>query len=54
MIVLVAESERMLQRVLDEFEKVCHKRKLEVNVGKSNVMVFQRGKGEIFSFTKQY
>ncbi len=32
----------MLQRIVDEFDRVCKWRKLKVNVGKSRVMVFER------------
>ncbi len=42
MVVLVAESEGMLQRIIDEFESVYKRRKLKVNSGKSKVMVFER------------
>ncbi len=35
--VLLAESEGMLQRVVDEFDRVCKRRKLKVNVGKIKV-----------------
>ncbi len=38
--VLLAESEGMLQRIVDEFDRICKKRKLKVNAGKSKVMVF--------------
>ncbi len=34
--VLLAESEGMLQRIVDEFDRVCKRRKLKVNAGKSN------------------
>ncbi len=37
--VLLAESEGMLQRIIDEFDSVC-RRKLKVNASKSKVMVF--------------
>ncbi len=37
--VLLAESEGMLQRIADEFDRVCKRRKLKVNAGKSKVMV---------------
>ncbi len=30
--VLLAGSERMLQRVVDEFDRVCKRKKLKVNV----------------------
>ncbi len=32
--VLLAESERELQRVVDQFHSVCSRRKLRVNAGK--------------------
>ncbi len=38
--VLLAESERMLQRIVDEFDRVCRRRKLRDNANKSKVMVF--------------
>ncbi len=39
--VLLAESERVLQWIVDEFDTVCKRRKLKVNSGKSKVMVFE-------------
>ncbi len=39
---LLAESKGMLQRIVDEFDRVCKRRKLKVNAGKSKVMVFER------------
>ncbi len=38
--VLLAESEGMLQRIVDEFDGVCWRRKLKLNSGKSKVMFF--------------
>ena len=35
---LVADSEEKLCRLVSEFGRVCERRKLRVNVGKSNVM----------------
>ncbi len=35
--VLLAESERELHRVVDNFHSVCRRRKLRVNAGKSKV-----------------
>ena len=35
---LVANSEEKLHRLVNEFGKVCERRKLRVNVGKSKVM----------------
>ncbi len=42
--VLLAESEGMLQRIVDEFDRVCKRRKVKVNAGKSKVMVFERAR----------
>ncbi len=42
MTLLLAESERELQRVIHQFHSVCSRRKLRVNEGKSKVMVFER------------
>ncbi len=39
--VLLPESEGMLQRIVDEFDGVCKRRKLKVNSGKSKGMVFE-------------
>ncbi len=41
-ILLLAESEMMLQRIVDEFDRICKRRKLKVNACKSKVMVFER------------
>ncbi len=38
---LLAESEGTLQRIVDEFGRVCKRRKLKVNAGKSKVMVLR-------------
>ncbi len=38
--VLLAESKGMLQRIVDELDRVCNRRKLKVNAGKSKVMFF--------------
>ncbi len=43
---LLAESEGMLQRIVDEFDRVCKMRKLKVNTGKGKVMVFERAREE--------
>ncbi len=47
---LLAESEGDLQRVGNEFCRVCKKRKLKVNTGKSKVMVFGRREEEVIDF----
>ena len=38
--VLLAENERELQEVVNEFYNVCMRRKVKVNAGKSKVMLF--------------
>ncbi len=52
--VLLAESERDLQRVVNEFYSVCKNRKLKVNAGKSKVMVFKRREEEVVDFNIAY
>ena len=52
--VLLAESERYLQKVVSEFENVCMRRKLKVNVGKSKVMIFEKREYEVIDFGTQY
>ena len=48
--VLVANSEAMLSRLVKEFGRVCERRKLKVNVGKSKVMVCSRnGNGNVLN-----
>ncbi len=41
---LLAASEGMLRRIIDEYESVCKSRKLKMNAGKSKVMVFERAR----------
>ncbi len=45
--VLLAESEKNLQKLINEISNVCVRRKLKVNVGKSKVMVFGKRKSEV-------
>ncbi len=52
--VLLAESERKIQRVVDQFHDVCSRRKLKVNAGKSKVMVFERREAEVVDFGNPY
>ncbi len=52
--VLLVESEGMLQRIVDEFDRVCKRRKLKVNSGKSKVMVFTRAREKTIDFAKPY
>ncbi len=44
----------MLKRIVDEFDRVCKRRKLKVNAGKSKVMVFERAKEQTINFEKPY
>lgn len=37
---LLIESDRMLKMIVDDFDKVCEKRKLKVTVGKSKIIVY--------------
>ncbi len=39
---MLAESEGILQRIVDEFDRICKRRKLKVNAGKSKVMVLEK------------
>ncbi len=52
--VLLAESEGMLQRIVDKFDRVCKRRKLKVNAGKSKVMVFETVREQTINFAKMY
>jgi len=51
---LFAESERELQRIVNEFFNVCKRRKLGVNGAKSKIMVFERRENEVIEFDKKY
>ncbi len=51
---LLAESERALQRVVNEYCSVCKRRKLKVNAGKSKAIVFERREEEIIDFNTAY
>ncbi len=48
--VQLAESEGLLQRIVDEFDRVYKTRKLKVNSGTSKVMVFERARYLFFFF----
>ncbi len=52
--VLLAESERELQRVGDQFHNVCSRRKLRMNAGRSKVMVFERREVAEVDFRNPY
>ncbi len=51
---MLAESEGMLQRIVDAFDRICKRRKLKVNAGKSKVMVFEKAGKQTIDFTKPY
>ncbi len=48
--VLLGESE-VLQRIVDEFDRVCKRTKLKVNAGKSKVMGFKRARKQTIKVT---
>ncbi len=52
--VLLAESEGLLQRIVKEFDRVCKRRKVNVNAGKSKVMNFERAREKTINFAKSY
>ncbi len=53
--VLLAESEKNLQKLVNKFSNVCERRKLKVNVGKSKVMVFEKRElSTVTAFANQY
>ncbi len=52
--VLLAESEGMLQRIVDEFDRLCKRRKLKVNTGKSKVMVFETAREHTINFLQSH
>ncbi len=51
---LLAKSEGILQRIVDEFDRVCKRKELKVNAGKSKVMVFERAREQTINFAKSY
>ncbi len=51
---LLAESEGMLQRIVDEFDRVCKRRMLKVTAGKSKVMVFEKAREQTINYAKPY
>ncbi len=52
--VLLAESEGMIQRIVDEFGRVCRSRKLKVNAGQSKVIIFERTREQTIHFANEY
>ncbi len=51
---MLAESEGMLQRIVDTFDRICKRRKLKVNAGKSKVIVFEKAREQTTDFAKPY
>ncbi len=52
--VLLAESEGILQRIVDDFDRLCKIRKLKVNAGKSKVMIFEGAREQTVNFAKPF
>ncbi len=50
--VLLAEDDGTLQRIVNEYDRVCKSRKLRVNAGKSNAMVFERAREQVIDLAK--
>ncbi len=48
------QSERRLQREVDQFHSVCSRRKPRVNAGKNKVMVFERKEVQVINFGNPY
>ncbi len=51
---LLAERKGVLQMNVDEFDRVCKRRKLKVNAGTSKMMVFERAREQTVNFAKPY
>ncbi len=51
---LIAESESDLQNLVNVFDSVCKRRKLKVNVNKSQVMVCEWSRSEVMDFVCPY
>ncbi len=54
MTVLIAEKESDLQNLVSAFDTVCKRRKMEVNVNKSKVMVCEQSRSEVVDFVCPY
>ncbi len=52
--VLLAESEGDLHRVVNEFHSVCKRREIKVNAEKSKVMVFERREEKLIDVDTTY
>ncbi len=44
----------MLQRIVDEFDRMCKRRRLKVNAGKSKAIVLERTRKQTINFAKPY
>ncbi len=42
----------MLQRIVDEFDKICKRRRLKINAGKSKVMIFKRAREQTLNLQR--
>ncbi len=42
------------KRIVDESDRICKRRKLKVNAGKSKVIVFERAREQTINFVKPY
>ncbi len=52
--VFIAENESDLQNLVSDFDSVCKRRKLKVNVNKSKVMVCEWRRSEVVDFVCPY
>ncbi len=52
--VMLAESEGILQRIVDAFDRICKRRKLKANAGKSKAKVFEKAGEQTIDFAKPY
>ena len=54
-LILLSESEKGLQSCLDSLNSYCNRWKLKINIAKTKVMVFSKGKRKLsqFNFTMQ-
>ena len=52
--VMFVETEEKVQRMVNELDRVCDRRKLKVNIGKNKVMGFETKEYEKIDFGKVY
>lgn len=48
--VTMTESERMLQRLMDEFDSVMKRKKFKVYVGRNKIMISERAREKTIKF----